>query len=84
MQLFPNPINGGYLTIQTNAEKSFKGIIKIYNLLGETILKQTDVRLHAGSNQQMIDIQDFAAGAYFLTLSDGMQQITQKFVIYNE
>jgi hypothetical protein len=72
--IYPNPA-GDYLKVQFNEQTSSNSILEIKNVLGETIVS-TKPAGHSFS----IPVSSLANGIFFLTLSNGNNIYTKKFV----
>jgi hypothetical protein len=71
VQVFPNPTSA-VLNI-TNVENT---TIEVYNVLGQVMTAKTN-----SSNTETVDVSGYAAGAYFVKISNGTLTTTKKFVV---
>ncbi len=73
IEAFPNPADE-QLTIRLTTEKSFRGQVRLTNILGETVLSQ-QYSTATGENFLVLDLAQMAAGIYFLEVETptGMQ-----------
>jgi len=72
--LYPNPTPGTF-TLEINEDRWRGGSLSIYSLLGKEILQQP---IQLGSNEY--DIASASQGVYFLTLRNGDQKKTIRFM----
>ena len=76
LKLFPNPVTET-LNVQVEIRQSVKLNISVINLLGETILSETQ-QLNEGIQTMGINLTNLPQGIYFLNLSDGQEILSQK------
>jgi hypothetical protein len=79
ISIFPNP-NNGIFNINMNAGHSTGVILKVYTPLGKVIYQKNET-LISGRTLTEIDLSDQANGVYFLSVSDGTNQIMKEIVI---
>lgn len=72
VRLYPNPVSS-IITLQSNLSIQ-KSEIKIFNLLGETVLTQTDY------SNSTLDVTELRNGIYFLQIKTNNKLFTQKFI----
>jgi hypothetical protein len=77
--VFPNPTKD-ITTLKINANNSFKGIVKIYNALGASVLEKS-VEITDGKNAIELPISSLDTGIYFISLEGGNNLITRKLII---
>lgn len=79
--VYPNPATQGYFTVayQLNG-KALPVMLQVTDLSGRVIYHQ-QVNAQLGMNQQKIETQNWAQGAYFLTLNVAGESTTQKVII---
>jgi PKD repeat protein len=76
---FPNPVKG-HLGLSLNSVKQMNDCqIKITNILGQNEYSNT-VDLQSGMNKLGVDITSLAPGVYFVSLQNGKDIVTTKFV----
>jgi|SRR5512133_1208978 hypothetical protein len=76
VQMFPNPVTEGRLTIKS--EESFI-LIQILNITGEIVFSQ---QYPSGSNSEVIEVNDFEKGMYLVRVGyDGKPNYTAKIII---
>lgn len=76
---FPNPVKD-HLGLSLNSEKQYSNCqIKITNILGQNEYI-TNVDLQSGMNKLGVDITSLAPGIYFVSLQNGKDTVTVKFV----
>jgi Secretion system C-terminal sorting domain len=78
LQLFPNPASD-FVHIQWTSNAAATYQMAVRNATGATILTDTWTAQN-GDNQQVIDIQNWAAGVYTLQLTDGKGRVIRKIV----
>ncbi len=80
LRFFPNP-SANWLTIEYSNEDFTSFSVKVFNVLGQEIMFPP-VALTAPFEAQrlMINVSDWANGAYFITLSDMDKKLTRKFI----
>lgn len=76
--LYPNPAKNN-LTLLINHNKSELLNVKIYNISGKLILEQ-QVKSEQGTQQYNLNIADFDAGFYVVSIKAEGFYVTQKFV----
>lgn len=76
--LWPNPANGiAYISINsTNTAQSYS--LSLYNTAGQLMQSQS----LKGQQQYSISLNGLPQGIYFATVSNGLQAITRKLVVY--
>jgi len=79
LMLSPNPATD-FVRIGFNPANAFKGSIKLFDLLGNTLWKSEAV-FDAGSNLTEINLADIPKGVYFVVLSDNRNNRTAKRLI---
>ncbi|MEM0998546.1 MAG: M43 family zinc metalloprotease [Bacteroidota bacterium] len=77
--LFPNPTNAT-LNYLYASKVDAPATLRISDLTGR-ILKAESIVVLAGMNQQAIDVQDFPAGSYLLTIAHDNALMTKRFVV---
>jgi hypothetical protein len=70
--IFPNPSSGNF-SISFN-KKITKGILQIFNLLGEKVFEENILE----QSQKEIQMKSISPGIYFVKVFDGVYQWTQK------
>ena len=81
--VFPNPAKD-VLTLSLNSSKQFNDCqLSISNVLGQNTYSKS-VDLSSGDNKLNINISDLTAGVYFISLKNGKDVVTAKFVKGNE
>jgi len=79
LSVFPNPARD-LVTLSVNSDKAFSGCeLSINNLLGQSVYAK-DVDLISGANKLDINISNLTAGIYFISLHNGKDIVTTKFV----
>lgn len=79
LSLLPNPANA-VLNVRLNAtQANANGKLLIQNILGETLLTLPMVII-SGSNNQSVDLANYAPGVYLLTVQSDKTAITRRFV----
>jgi len=74
LQIYPNPATT-QLTIESQSAVGNKQLAEIYDLTGKLLLQFT-----VSSQKTTLDISALSSGIYFLTLSDGEQQVNRKVI----
>lgn len=69
--IYPNPSNG-FLNVETPKAVD----VKITNILGKTVFAQKEV-----SNETVLNVSNLNTGVYFVTITNGSQNETQKIII---
>lgn len=77
--LYPNPTKYK-INISCNIKDGGNYTVQIVNLLGKVVNNQT-VHAVQGNNKLSIDIPTLAVGTYSLTLTNGMQHSSHKFIV---
>lgn len=76
LKVFPNPVTET-LNVQVEIRKSVKLNVSVINLLGETIISNTQ-QLNEGVQTMGINLSNLPQGIYFLNLGDGQEILSQK------
>jgi hypothetical protein len=76
VSLYPNPVNGGELTLEIKGSGLRTGTVSLHNALGQTVRTQP---LTAG--QQRIMTRGLAAGLYTLHVQSSAEMLTRKVVV---
>lgn len=79
LQLSPNPASET-VKISFRPVNSFKGSVRLLDLLGKTIWK-SESDFVAGTNNLELDVSEIPNGLYFIELTDGMNNRTIKRLI---
>ncbi len=79
-QNFPNPFNG-ITNFQMDLSKSSYISIVVSNLLGETVLSETNKPYTAGTHTLTVDASKFSPGVYFYTVKAAEFKITKKMIV---
>ena len=74
---YPNPFNPS-TTIEFSIKENEAGVLSIYNLRGEKILKES---FEAGNHQYHWNAEGLASGLYFYKLSSPTINITRKMIL---
>ena len=72
-EIFPNPVQGNF-TIQLNSQVTDVRV-EIYNAFGEKVYFSEAVNMEQTINNE------FASGIYFIKISDGERQVTEKIIV---
>ncbi|MBP6334978.1 MAG: T9SS type A sorting domain-containing protein [Bacteroidia bacterium] len=75
----PNPFRR-HTTIPVNSVSNGKVTIKVTDLIGNVVLIQDRI-VQKGLNNLSIDAQNFDAGIYLYTVSDGKHSVTRRLVV---
>jgi PKD repeat protein len=79
MSVFPNPAKD-IVTLSVNSSKQFSNcVVSFTNVLGQKEMSNK-VDLNNGANKFDINISNLSAGVYFLSLQNGKDVVTTKFV----
>ena len=78
--LYPNPVNGSVLNINSKSEIVGLTEIVIHNALGNLVKKQNALQIMNESNIQ-INVDDLSSGIYFLTISNASGKNVKKFTV---
>lgn len=76
-KIFPNPTTNEF-TIQFGEEIQNDNQIIIYDILGKAVANYT---INKGQTNFIVNTSDLTSGVYFVSLSNGKQQTTQKLII---
>jgi hypothetical protein len=77
--LYPVPVSDDLKVAFTAAELAQQGQLRITDVLGKTVL-ETPLLILSGLNTVNLNLATLTNGIYFLTISDGVHQTTQKIV----
>jgi hypothetical protein len=81
--LFPNPAKN-QVTLNVNAGQPVSGCqLSIRNMLGETVYSNT-IDIAGGANNLHLDISQLAASVYIITLQNGKDMLSARFVKSND
>jgi PKD repeat protein len=75
-QVFPNPVSDA-ANVQIRLNESMDATLTVTNLMGQTMINQNR-RLNAGDNTFAVEMNDFPAGLYLLSIKSGSDIITYK------
>jgi hypothetical protein len=78
MLLYPNPAQD-YALLQISNIKSDKLNINVTDINGR-ILQQQSIQNIGSSHQTVINVADFAAGIYFINITDGKNSTTERLI----
>ena len=82
IKLFPNPAKD-QLNLKVNATEQLNDCqLIIHNILGETVITQ-NISLNAGANSIDMNVASLNSGVYLLTLQNGKNTVTKRFVKTN-
>ncbi len=79
VQLSPVPAQD-FLNVQYQAPAETTVTVNVYDISGRTILAQT-VNANAGLQSMQLDLNDFAAGMYFIRLTTATEELTERFIV---
>ena len=71
IKMFPNPVNGNEVTIQSNFDIS----VEVYDILGKKVKSQ-----NISSNQKRLNISGLSKGVYLVRLNSENGSITKKLI----
>jgi hypothetical protein len=78
---YPNPANS-FVNIPFELKEPEEVTLKVYNMQGRLMYSQIDQNFDTGSNEITIDVGEYGAGAYFITLSTSLNSIkTKSFIV---
>jgi hypothetical protein len=80
LALFPNPTSGK-MNLSFNLLKNMPLQISVFNGLGERVMEMPEKDFNAGSNLFKLDVSNMSNGLYFIQMSNGAQQLNQKFTV---
>jgi hypothetical protein len=80
MQVYPNPSNG-IVNITFETTQSAPIHVAVTNIIGQQVLSLNKNASAAGLQTEQLDLTTLTEGIYFITLTSGKQQITQKLII---
>ncbi len=78
----PNPTSD-QLNVSFNLAESMPLQVKIYNVLGQAVQVLANQNFSAGSQQLETNVSDLSNGIYYIHLTNGNQQLTEKFTVIN-
>jgi hypothetical protein len=79
LRLFPNPTSTGNFTVEFDSQNAEPLDIKIYDALGRIIHSQS-AEVQTGNNRFELSLQDWAAGMYYVQLSNANFTTTKELV----
>jgi hypothetical protein len=79
VRLFPNPTNTGDFTVELYSQTAEPIDIKIYDALGRNIHSQSQA-VEMGNNRFELSLRDWAAGMYYIQLSNADFSTTKELV----
>lgn len=78
----PNPLKpNDEVTLQINAKNAFSATVKIFNLTGQLLTEQIDVRIAQGSSILALDADNLTKGIYFITLENKEGILNKKLIV---
>jgi PKD repeat protein len=79
LSIYPNPAKD-VLTLSVTSAKEYEGCkLTLNNILGQTEYA-SDINLASGINTNNINVSGLASGVYFISLSNGKNVVTAKFI----
>lgn len=78
LELFPNPV-ADQLEISGMQTSSVKSLLKVFNAVGEIILKEESVTVNS-NGKLILDCKPLAPGTYWLEISAGSHTYRNKFI----
>jgi len=75
-QVFPNPVSET-ANVQIRLNESMDATLTVTNLMGQKMINQ-NLRLNAGDNTFVVEMNDLPAGLYLLSVQSGTDVITYK------
>lgn len=82
LTLFPNPASQK-MSLNFQLAESMGIQIEVYNSVGQQVRTVANRDFPAGANALNINVQDLANGFYYLKMTNGKQQLSQKFTVLN-
>jgi hypothetical protein len=79
-QNYPNPFNPN-TKIEFMIEKGAHTVLKVYDVLGQTVATLIDANLAAGSHVATFDGSNMESGVYFYQLTSGNHKETKKMML---
>lgn len=76
LELFPNPTSG-ILNINISADEFNNAVLKVINVLGKVVYKQTGLNIN-GNYSVRVDLSSQPDGIYFVMINGENQKITRK------
>jgi hypothetical protein len=81
LSVYPNPAeNGTNILVSLKTEKSI--VLSVYDLTGKQVFS-SNVNATAGLNNFYLETVNFGKGFYFVKVSDGNSQLSQKLLVTN-
>ncbi len=78
----PNPVSeNADLAITVNAKNAFIATVKFYNLTGQLLTTQADVRFEQGQSTTQIDKGQLSKGVYFIALENEEGILNKKIIV---
>jgi len=81
LEIFPNPSNTGFTTLQLDQQSASDVRIEIYDALGKKLPNLWNGKLTAGNHSLELDVNDLPPGVYTLRIVDDYTIRTGKFVV---
>ena len=78
VELYPNPTTD-LLVLELQSVLATQTRIRVYDVLGREVLNRA-LRLESGANRLELNVSEFSAGYYLLSIQQGTEQITKGFV----
>jgi phosphatidylserine/phosphatidylglycerophosphate/cardiolipin synthase-like enzyme len=79
LSVYPNPVNDGVLYTRLKTSNNDLAIIQISDLTGR-VVNTIHQSLTEGENRILLDVSGLSKGVYFLSVTSGQKQTTQKFI----
>lgn len=78
----PNPVGSGQpVRVTINPETSVEATINLYDLVGRRVMPSRRYRFTTVGNTLEIETSTLAAGVYFLQITMGDQQVTERIIV---
>ncbi len=78
--MFPNPAKN-IVSINVNATEDFDAIISVTDITGRNVLSTINKKMSGGNNFLSINTVALQSGVYYVTISNGKEQTTNKLII---
>ncbi len=79
VDVYPNPANDN-ATLMINLDEASEVTITMYNSMGQ-VVSSDNKNLVMGTNNVALDVENLAAGVYFINVQQGTSKVSKKLVI---
>jgi len=80
VSLYPNPATD-LITVNIIANENFESILTVRDITGRIVIPQINVNISKGSNITTLNTSSFNSGLYFISITNGAEEVMHKIQI---